>query len=283
VCGHGVANEAYVSEASSDEICLNALKAVTDAEPKAEDSASSVKEDKNAEKFVAVKVEPKENSNCQVAAENETSKLCVKAEFDNSTHDDKTVEVRIKEEELDSKKLVQFTVTQQPAAEGVGNRESSGAAENEVGTTQQSCSDMFASSSVTDESQPTDKLENVNLETNVNTAVENDSCEAVAKVALADVGNVDSKETDDRLGDSVASDIISKAACCTAGSDKSCASDTLSANTEHVGQEQSIKSTTDLTTTTESNCSPSPRLKKLASKQSKTSPTESPGELFDIS
>jgi len=284
VCGQGVSNEAYISETSSDDVCLSALKAVTDQLAKSEDSPSCVKDDKNNDDqfaSVSVKVEPQECSdgNCRAAAENGTSVSCVKVESENSTAEVETVGVKIKDEELDGEKLVKSTTEQQLASEAISNRDSSDGVEE----TQQSCSDVAVSDSVSDVCQsdlhqPSDKLENVCSKTAVDSSIVNDSCEAVAEAASVNVGNVNNEhQTDDSNVDNSASDTVSKTPCQQVRREKNCSTVTASTDSEHGDQEHSTVSPADSSVATESKCSSPQRSKKLASKQGKVSPSESPG------
>jgi len=284
VCGQGVSNEAYISETSSDDVCLSALKAVTDQPAKSEDSPSCVKDgENNDDQFanVSVKVEPQECSdgNCRVAAENDTSTSCVKVKSENSTVELETVEVKIKDEELDGEKVVKSTTEQQLSSEAVSNRDSSDGVEK----TQQSCSDVSVSASVSvvcqsDLHQRTNKLEDVCSKTAVDSSIVNDSCEAVAEAASVNVGNVNNEhQTDDSNVDNSASDTVSITPCQQVSSEKNCSTVTVSTDSEHGDQEHSTASPADLTVATESNCSLPQRSKKLASKQGKVSPSESPG------
>ena len=281
VCGQGASNEACISDSSSDDICLSALKAVTDQLPKSEDVSSCVKDAKNSGKQfadVSVKVEPQEcsDSSCRVSAESDTTTSCVKVKSENSAAEVEAVEVKVKDEELDS---VKSATEQQLAAEAVSHTGSSDGVEK----TQQSCSDVSVSASVSDvlqsdPLQPTNKLENVRSKITVDSSIEKDSREAVAEAASVNVGNVNNEhETDDSNVDNSASDAVSKTPCQPVSSEKYCSTVTASTDSEHGDQEQSTEPPADLTAATESKCSSPQRSKKLASKQGKVSPSESPG------
>lgn len=255
--------------------------------PKSEDSSSCIKEADNDEKkfaSISVKGEPKEcsDSNCRVAAENETSTYCEKVKSENTATEEETVGLKITDEELDNDKSSQSITKLQSAAEGLSNTESSEAAETGAETTQRLDNDVSASASVSDVFYPeplqhANKLETVCSKTNVDSLIENDSCKADAEAASVTVGNVNNKQqTEGSNTDSIASGTVSETPCQPVSSEKNSSNIRASIDSERGDQEQRIESTTDLTAATQSKCCSPQRLKKLVIKQGKAAPSDSP-------
>jgi len=280
VCGHGTLHEANVSEASSDEVPLRALKVYTDTMPKSEDSPSCAGEAESDDKkcaSVTVKRETKE-CDCRATAENAAPASRVKVKSENLAQEAETVGPKIKEEEeLVGEKVAHFTENQAPAAEDViGNTDSSDAAETGVETTLPSGSAAASEVLQPDILPPTNELEKVCSKTDAGSLIEGDGCVEVASASVVSLDN--NQQTDDSNADNTASSTAAETGCQLVSCEKNCGSITTSADSgERDDQDHTVESTPDLTVTSHSKCSSPQKLKKLVSKQGKVTPPQSPG------
>ena len=279
-----------MSEASSDAASVSAVKVLTHATQKSEDSSGNGSEMKNDEKFtsVSVKVERKEHGdvNCTLATEDGTaSASCAKVKSENSVCGAETARVKVKDEQSDGEKSAEFAATQQPASEAVVNGDTgrSNAVGPAVETTPQLDDRVSVCANVSGVCQPGllqpgDELEKVCSKTNADSLVENDSCRDDAESASVNVGNVVSVQRSSDNDSNTASSNVSETGC----QPVSCDNISKSAESQCEDQDQSTESKTDAATATQAKCSSPQKSKKHATNKQGTTPPESPG-LWGIS
>jgi len=262
VCGLGTLHEASVSEASSDEVPLCALKADADITLQLEDFSNCSGEAKDDDKKfanLAVKVEPtdSDNENCRTTTENGALESRVKIESGSLADKAEITELKTKDEELDSEKASQFTVASAESGAELTHL-------SRIATASELESDLTLSA---------DRVETVCSKTDADGAIEDDGCNKGAVSSCID----DNNQTGDCNTDNTVSNTASETECQTLSCEnKSHSNSTTSSASDCGNQDQGVDSMTETTVTSHSECS-SQKLKKPVSKQGNETPPGSPG------